>query len=139
DVVVVLGSAHLSSTANIDGSLVVVGGSIQAADGAKVREDLFVGGGGLEAPAGFAPGGHYVAIGSTALAGTFRDLVPWLTHGLLFGRPIVPWLPWVWGIAGMFFLLNLVLNLVFDAPVKTATATLRATPFSSFMTGLLVM
>jgi uncharacterized RDD family membrane protein YckC len=139
DVVVILGSAHLTSTAAIDGSLVVVGGSIQAAEGAKVREDLFVGGGGLEAPVGFAPGGHYVAIGSTALGGTFRELVPWLTHGLLFGRPIVPWLPWVWGIAGMFFLLNLLLNVVFDSPIKVAAATLRATPMSSFMTGLLVM
>src|SRR4029077_12579926 len=118
DVVVILGSAHLSSTAAIDGSLVVVGGSIQAVDGAKVREDLFVGGGGLEAPVGFAPGGHYVAIGSTALGGTFRELVPWLTHGLLFGRTIWPWLPCVWGIAGMFFLLNLLLNVVFDGPVK---------------------
>jgi uncharacterized RDD family membrane protein YckC len=139
DVVVVLGSAHLSSTAVIDGSLVVVGGSAQAAEGARIREDLFVGGGGLDAPVGFAPGGHYVAIGSTALGGTFRELVPWLTHGLLFGRPIVPWLPWVWGIAGMFFLLNLLLNVVFDAPIKVAATTLRATPLSSFMTGLLVM
>ena len=139
DVVVVLGSAHLAGTAVIDGSLVVVGGSVQAAEGARIREDLFVGGGGLDAPIGFAPGGHYVAIGSTALGGTFRELVPWLTHGLLFGRPIVPWLPWVWGIAGMFFLLNLLLNVVFDAPVKAAAVTLRATPLSAFMTGLLVM
>jgi uncharacterized RDD family membrane protein YckC len=139
DVVVVLGSAHLASTAVIDGSLVVVGGGIQAVEGAKVREDLFVGGGGLDAPVGFAPGGHYVAIGSSALGGTFRELVPWLTHGLLFGRPIVPWLPWVWGIAGMFFLLNLLLHVVFDAPVKAAAITLRATPLSAFMSGLLVM
>src|SRR5205085_4830183 len=71
--------------------------------------------------------------------GWFQDLVPWLTHGLLFGRPIVPWLPWVWAIAGMFFLLNLLLNLVFDAPVKAAVTTLRATPLSAFMSGLLVM
>ena len=26
-------------------------------------------------------------------------LVPWLTHGLLLGRPIVPWLGWVWMVA----------------------------------------
>ncbi len=90
DVVVVLGSANLSSTAVIDGSLVVVGGSIKAADGAKINEDMFVGGGGLDAPVGFAPGGHYVAIGSTALGGYFQDFVPWLTRGLLWGRPIVP-------------------------------------------------
>jgi uncharacterized RDD family membrane protein YckC len=139
DVVVVLGSAQLKSTAIIDGSLVVVGGSVTAADGARVREDLFVGGGGLDAPAGFAPGGQYVGIGSSAFDETFHDLVPWLTHGLLWGRPIVPGLPWVWTISLIFFLLNLLLNTVFDAPVRTATATLRATPLSAFITGLLVM
>ena len=139
DVVVILGSAHLASTAVIDGSLVVVGGSAKAAEGATIREDLFVGGGGLDAPVGFAPGGQYVAIGSTALGGYFEDFVPWLTRGLLWGRPIVPGLPWVWAIAGMFFLVNLLLNVVFDAPVKASVATMRATPMSAFMTGLLVM
>src|SRR5829696_8147663 len=114
DVVVVLGSARLGSTAVIDGSLVVVGGSAQAAAGAQVREDLFVGGGGLDAPIGFAPGGHYVGVGSTALNESFRNIVPWLTRGLLWGRPIVPGLGWVWTIAFGFFLMNLLLNLVFD-------------------------
>jgi uncharacterized RDD family membrane protein YckC len=139
DVVVILGSAHLASTAVIDGSLVVVGGSAKAAEGAKIHEDLFVGGGGLDAPVGFAPGGHYVAIGSTVLGGYFQDFVPWLTRGLLWGRPIVPSLPWVWAVAGMFFLLNLLVNVVFDAPVKASVVTMRATPMSAFMTGLLVM
>jgi uncharacterized RDD family membrane protein YckC len=139
DVIVILGSAQLKSTAVIDGSLVVIGGHVQAAEGAQVHEDLFVGGGGLEAPAGFGPGGHYVGIGSSAFDGYFRDIVPWLTRGLLWGRPIVPGLSWVWTIALMFFLMNLLLTVVFDAPVKAAAATLRATPLSTFMSGLLVM
>jgi uncharacterized RDD family membrane protein YckC len=117
----------------------VVGGHVQAVEGAQVHEDLFVGGGGLEAPAGFGPRGHYVGIGSSTFDGYFRDLVPWLTRGLLWGRPIVPGLPWVWTIALMFFLMNLLLNVVFDVPVKAAAATLRATPLSTFMSGLLVM
>ena len=139
NVVVVLGSARLASTAVIDGSLVVVGGSAQAAEGAQVREDVFVGGGGFDTPAGFAPGGTYVAIGSTLLGGYLHDVMPWLTRGLLWGRPIVPWLPWVWTIAALFFLVNLLLNVLFDTPVKAATVMLRATPLSAFMTGLLVM
>jgi len=139
DVVVVLGSAQLTSTAVIDGSLVVVGGHVQAAQGAQVHEDLFVGGGGLDAPAGFSPGGHYVGIGSTALDASFRNIVPWLARGLLWGRPIVPGLSWVWTIALAFFLMNLLLGVVFDAPVKAASVTLRATPLSAFMSGLLVM
>jgi uncharacterized RDD family membrane protein YckC len=139
DVVVVLGSARLASTAVIDGSLVVVGGSAQAADGAQIHEDVFVGGGGLDAPAGVTPGGHSVIIGSAALGGKFQAVVPWLTRGLLWGRPIVPGLPWVWTIAAVFFLVNLLLNFVFDAPVRSSAVTLRATPLSAFMTGLLVM
>jgi uncharacterized RDD family membrane protein YckC len=139
NVVVILGSAQLKSTAVVSGSLVVIGGHVQVAEGAQVHDDLFVGGGGLDAPPGFGPGGHYVGVGSSTFDGYFRDLVPWLTRGLLWGRPIVPGLPWVWTIALMFFLMNLMLNLVFDAPVKAATATLRATPLSTFMSGLLVM
>lgn len=139
DVVVILGSAHLASTAVVDGSLVVIGGTAKAVEGAKVHEDLFVGGGGLDAPVGFSPGGRYVAIGSTALGGYLQDFVPWLTRGLLWGRPIVPSLPWVWAIAGMFFLFNLLLNVVVDAPIKAGVTTMRTAPMSAFMTGLLVM
>ena len=139
DVLVILGTARLASTAVVDHSLVVVGGNAQIAEGAQIHEDLFIGGGGLDAPAGFGPRGQYVAIGSSALGSRLRAIVPWLTGGLLLGRPIVPSLPWVWMFAFVFFLINLLLNVVFDSPVRAAATTLRATPLSSFMTGLLVM
>jgi uncharacterized RDD family membrane protein YckC len=138
DVVVILGKAQLASTAVVEGSLVVVGGTVSAADGARVREDLFVLGG-FDAPASFSAGGHHVVIGTTALGGRLRGIVPWLTRGLLWGRPIVPDLPWVWTVAMVFFLINLGLNLVFDTPVRACAATLRATPLSAFMVGLLVL
>lgn len=138
DVVVVLGKAQLASTAVIDGSFVVIGGTAVVAEGAQVREDLFVIGG-LENAAGFNPGGHHVVIGTAGLGTQLRGIVPWLTHGLLLARPIVPWLGWVWAVALVFFLINLLLNFVFDAPVRAAATTLRATPLSAFMTGLLVM
>lgn len=138
DVVVVLGKVQLGGTAVIDGSFVVVGGTAAVAEGAQVREDLFVLGG-LESAAGFNPGGHHTVVGTAGLGGQLRGVVPWLTRGLLLGRPIVPWLPWVWAIAVVFFLVNLLLNFVFDAPVRASAVTLRATPLSAFMTGLLVM
>ena len=138
DVVVVLGKAQLASTAVIDGSFVVIGGTAVVAEGAQVREDLFVMGG-LESAAGFNPGGHHIVIGTAGLGAQLREIVPWLTHGLLLARPIVPWLGWVWTVALVFFLINLLLNFIFDAPVRSAAATLRATPLSAFMTGLLVM
>jgi uncharacterized RDD family membrane protein YckC len=122
----------------VDGSFVVIGGTAVVAEGAQVREDLVVVGG-LESGAGFNPGGHQVVLGTAGLGERLRGIVPWLTHGLLLARPIVPWLGWVWTVAIVFFLINLLLNFVFDAPVRAATTTLRATPLSAFMTGLLVM
>ena len=138
DVIVWLGKARLASTAVIDGSFVVIGGTAEVVEGAQVREDLFVLGG-LESPAGFNPLGHHVVIGTAGIGERLRGIVPWLTHWLLLARPIVPWLGWVWTVAVVFFLINLLLNFIFDAPVRAATATLRATPLSAFMTGLLVM
>ena len=138
DVVVILGTARLASTAVIDGSFIVIGGTAVVAEGAQVREDVFVAGG-LDSPAGFNPGGHHIVVGTSGMGTRLRGIVPWLTQGLLLARPIVPGLGWVWTIAFVFFLVNLLLNLIFDTPVRAATVTMRATPMSSFMTGLLVM
>ena len=134
----ILGHAQLAGTAEIDGSFVVVGGTGVIAEGARVHEDVFALGG-LDAAPGFSPGGNHVAIGTASLGARLTALVPWLTRGLVFGRLIVPDLGWVWTVAIVFFLLNLLLNLLFDAPVRACAAALRATPVSAFLTGLLVM
>ena len=103
-----------------------------------MHEDVFALGG-LDAAPGFSPGGNHVAIGTASLGARLTALVPWLTRGLVFGRLIVPDLAWVWGVAIIFFLLNLLLNLLFDGPVRACASALRATPVSAFLTGLLVM
>lgn len=139
DLVVILGNAQLSSTASVDGDFVVIGGSGTAAEGASVGGDTVVIGGGLEAAAGFRPGGESVVLGSTALGGRLNAFVPWMTYGLLWGRPIVPGLAWIWGIVGMFFLFYLAVNLVFDHPVRACASTLADKPLTAFMVGLLVM
>jgi uncharacterized RDD family membrane protein YckC len=90
-------------------------------------------------PATFSPGGQQVAIGTFGLDERLRRMVPWLTRGLLFGRLIVPDLSWVWLTAGVFFLINLLFNLVLDAPVGACATTLRSTPLSAFLVGLLVL
>ncbi|HXW05770.1 MAG TPA: RDD family protein [Vicinamibacterales bacterium] len=139
DVIVVFGSAHVASTARIDGSLVAVGGHVRAESGAMVGSDLVVIGGTVDAPADFSPGGNHIVVGPAALGSRLQALVPWLTRGLLWGRPIVPELPWVWAVAGMFFLVYLALALVFHAPVGAAAATLAARPLTAFLVGLLVL
>jgi uncharacterized RDD family membrane protein YckC len=138
DVVVIAGKVQLAGSAVIDGSFVVVGGNAVVAEGAQVHQDVVVIGG-LDAPPGFSPGGSHVAIGSAALGNHLRAIVPWLTRGLLWGRLIVPSLSWIWMIAGVFFLINLCVNVVFHAPVRASSVTLAATPLSAFMTGLLVL
>jgi uncharacterized RDD family membrane protein YckC len=138
DVLVVLGRAQLASTAVIDGSFVVVGGTGVIADGAQVHRDV-VAIGGLDTPPRFSPGGSQVVVGTVPIGEHMRGFVPWLTHGLLLGRLIVPDLGWVWAVAGVFFLVNLLLNLLLDTPVRATAAALRATPLSAFATGLLIM
>lgn len=139
DMVVVLGVVQLSSTATIDGDLVVVGGGSVISSGAQVQGDLVVVVGTYDAPADFVPGGEHVVIGRGSLGGRLDPLVPWLTRGLLWGRPIVPDLGWVWNVVGIFFLVSLVLNLAFDRPIRACAETLVERPMSTLAVGLLVM
>jgi uncharacterized RDD family membrane protein YckC len=139
DVVVVLGQAHISSTAIIDGSLVVVGGGTTIAPQAVVRQDLVVVGGAFDAPADFVVGGDHIVIGPRVLGARLDGLLVWLTHGLLLGRPIVPTLPWVWAVVGVFFFVYVLLNLIVDAPVRAVAETLTERPLTAFVVGVLVL
>ncbi len=138
DVVVVLGSAHLASTAIVDGTLVVVAGTAIIDEGAAVRGDLVVAGGTLDAPADFSPGGDHVVVGTPGLGSAFRGLVPWFTRGLLWGRLIVPGLGWIWTVVGITFLLGLLVNTLFDRAVAGCADTIGQRPLSAFLLGLLV-
>jgi uncharacterized RDD family membrane protein YckC len=139
DVVVVFGKAQLASSAEIDGSLIVIGGSASVRPGATVRRDLVVVGGASDAPAGFMPGGQHIIVGPAALGERLEAIVPWISRGLLWGRPIVPGLPWVWEIVGAFFLVYLALNLIFNRSVGAIAETMTAKPLSAFVVGLLVL
>lgn len=139
DVVVVFGKAQLASTAVIDGSLIVIGGSGSAAEGASVDQDLVVVGGGFDAPSSFTPGAHQVIVGPRAFGGRLDALVPWVTRGLLWGRLIVPDVPWLWRLAAVFFVVSLALNLIFDRPARACAETLADKPLTTFLVGLLVL
>ena len=139
DVVVVLGRLRLASTGSINGSLVVIGGgSATIASGARVGRDMVVVGGRLDAPAQFTTGGQQIVIGP-AVGGALEGVLPWMSRGLIWGRPIVPDLPWVWGIVGIFFIVYLVVSLVFHHPVRASAETLAGRPLTAFVVGLLVL
>jgi uncharacterized RDD family membrane protein YckC len=139
DLVVIFGPVTLSDTAVVEGSFVVVGGNATVQAGAIVRDEVIVIGAGLDVPENFIFGSGHVVIGTRALGAWMESVVPWVTYGLLWGRPIVASIGWVWNIVALFLLVYFLINLVAHEPV-TATASVLATrPLGSFMTGLLVL
>jgi RDD family len=139
DLVVVLGKTRIASTAEIDGTLTIVGGSATVESGARVGGDLVVVGAMFSAPADFAAQGSHVVIDYGMWGGRFRGVFAWVARGLLWGRPIVPNLAWVWAAVGVFFLVYFLLNLVFDEPVRITAGVLAERPLSAFVVGLLVL
>lgn len=139
DLTVVMGDAHLASTAVVNGQICVIGGDITVAPGAIVRDELVLVGGTVSAPDDAFVGGGHVVIGAPEFGERVRAVVPWLTRGLLLGRLIVPSLGWVWWFAGVGFLISLLVNLAFHEPVSASAAMLSTRPLGSFLAGLLVM
>ena len=139
DVVVIVGSLHLMSTAKVGGSVLVVGGTLTVDSGATVERDLVVIGGSLSTTGEFTPGGQQVVIGNLAVAHTLQAFVPWVTRGLLLGRPLVPDIAWMWAAVGIFFFIYLMVNALFANPVRVVADTVTARPLSSFLLGLLVL
>jgi uncharacterized RDD family membrane protein YckC len=139
DTVVIFGKSEIRSMAEIRGNLVLIDSDTTVADGARVRGDLVVIGGTFKAPPDFEAGGAHVEIDNNTLGGRFTGVFAWITRGLLWGRPIVPSLRWIWAVVLVFFLVYLLLNLVFDTSVTEVADTLAARPFSSFGVGLLVL
>ena len=139
DVLVILGSARLASTAVIEGSVFVIGGNATIDAGTTIRRDLVVVGGTVTEAPGFSPEGDHVVIGTVGVGNALRGAVPWVTRGLLLGRLIVPDLRWMWLAVGIICLIYLVLNAVFDQSVRACTETLIARPLSAFFLGLLVL
>jgi len=139
DLVVILGEARLGPTAVIDGDVVVVGGSLEVQAGAVAHRDVVVVGGALDAPSDFMPGGEQTVFGFRALGDSVREVLPWLMRGLLWGRPIVPDLGWVWALVGVLFLVYLGVLLVFEHPVRMASDALTTTPLRALVTGLAVL
>lgn len=139
DLVVIFGAATIERTAVIDGDFVAIGGGATVEPGASVDRDVVVIGGPFDAPADFGAGGGQIVIGSEILGGSLEAVVPYLSRGLLWGRIIVPDLPWIWGVVSLFFLLYAALNLIFDRPVVACANTQRTRPLTAFGTGLLVL
>ncbi len=139
DVVVVLGSATLGPNGSVGGDLVVVSGSATIAPGATIGGDFVVVGGETNAPSDFTPGGDQVVVGGRLLGYNFQKVSAWVTRGLLWGRPLVPELPWMWAVVGVFLFVYLVISFLLTGPVQAGVTTLMRRPFTALLTGLLVL
>lgn len=139
DLVVVMGNARLSATAIVDGSFVVVGGEADVEPGAMVRRDVVTVGTALNAPGDFVFAGEHIVIGSAVLGNWMRSVTPWVAYGLLWGRPIVPSIGWVWSVIFVFFVVYLLVNLLLHEPVRATADVLARRPFGTFLVGLLVL
>ena len=139
DLVVVAGAATLAGTARVGGDVVVVGGTGDVQPGAVVGGDLVAVGSGLKVPPGFSPGGDQVSVGAFELGDQFANAAPWFTRGLLWGRPIVPELPWMWAVVVVIVLLYLLVNLVLEGPVRACMHTLDRKPLTTGLAGFLTL
>ena len=137
DVVVVLGNLRLEPTAVVEGSIVVVGGLATVMPGATLDDDFAIIGGGLDAPPGFTPRGEHVLVGPPELGQAMREITPWFTRGLLWGRVIVPSLSWVWTFVGIVLLINVVIALAFPGAVVASANTLATRPLATAVVGML--
>jgi uncharacterized RDD family membrane protein YckC len=138
DVIVVLGRLRIEPTANIRGTVSVVGGDATVAAGARVYQDFVVVGGTAQEPPDFVPGGSHGIQTPQSLGTWGNPVISWFSHGLLWGRPIVPSLMWVWVVVASFAMLYLLLSLTLDGPIRAAALTLRERPVTSLLVGLLV-
>ena len=116
DVAVAFGELSLAESAVIDGDVAVIGGATTVQSGARVEGDLAVIGGSLDAPPGFSPRGEQFVMLAEVVQGRFAPMLRWVTEGLLWGRLIVPSIPWVWLPVVVVALFFLAINFVFERP-----------------------
>jgi uncharacterized RDD family membrane protein YckC len=138
DMVVIMGDADLGPKASVVGDAVVVMGGASVGPGATVGGDMVVIGGSLKADPTAQIKGERVEIAFLKIPG-FMEIRQWLTQGLLMARPLPPGSIWMWGIAGVFALLYLLLNLIFPRPVQISVSALENRPVLSFAMGLLTL
>ncbi len=136
DLVVVAGSATVNG--KVKGDMVVVLGSAKLGPKALVKGDATVVGGTLDADPEAKIDGQRVEVGGINVP-SLKWLKDWLQGGLLLARPLPPQVGWVWVVAGVLFLINLLFSLLFPRPVQACIDQVDKNPIGSFFAGFLVL
>lgn len=139
ELVVIMGTIQLGPRAVVGRTLTSIAGGVTVAEGAQVSREMVVIGGAVDAPPSFTPGRGHVVINPPFFGTRLNALVPYVTQGVMLGRPIVPSLWWLWGIVGVFFIVYLAVNLLADGPVRAVAALIDEKVLTAFGTGLLAL
>ena len=110
--VVVLGDLRVQPSAKIRGDVVTVGGKVEGATAANIR-------------------GQPVTVDFPAWLKT------WFVQCVLKLRPLSFQVGWVWAVAGVVFLIYLLIAVVFPRPIEACVNELTQRPATTFLMGLL--
>jgi uncharacterized RDD family membrane protein YckC len=117
--VAVMGGVTLETNAIVHGDAVSVGGAVNVAEGAVLQ--------------GEKVGVDFGAIGLPKI----EPLRKWFVHCVLKLRPLAPQVGWVWAVAGIVFLLYLLVAVALPRPVARCVGELTRRPATTFFMGLL--
>ncbi len=134
-VVAVLGDVTIESGATVEGDVVSVGGTITIADGATVRGEVVCVGGRVDRAAGAKVEGGIQEVPVPGL----RSLKVWVVECVFKLRPLAPQVGWVWVVAGIFFLVYLLVAVATPRPVAACVRELTRRPATTFLMGLLTL
>jgi uncharacterized RDD family membrane protein YckC len=136
-VVAILGNVHVKPGASIHQDVVAIMGSISAEPGTKIGSDTVAIGGKLDLAEGAIVKGEKVNIGLPGPFGNLGWFADWIKYCVFEARPLSFKVGFVWVIAGMFFLIYLLIAAAFPRPVQVCVEDLNRRPATIFLMGLL--
>lgn len=126
--VVILGDLEVEGTIGQDA--VAIFGNVTAGPGARINGQAVAVGGKVDAaPTAFIHG-QPISVDFP------KWLKKWFLQCVLKLRPLAPQVGWVWLVAGIFFLLYLLIAAVFPTPVQACVNELTRRPATTFLMGL---
>ena len=136
-VVAIFGNVRLTSGADIHQDAVAVLGAVSATPEVKIGGDAVAVGGTLDLADGVTVKGQKVSVGLPGPLGNLDWFTDWVKYCVFEFRPLAPQVGFVWAIAGVFFLIYLLIAAVFPHPVQVCVEDLNRRPATLFLMGLL--
>lgn len=133
--VAVLGDVAIEEGAEVRGDVVSVGGGVKIAEGAQVRGQIVCVGGRVDLAEGASVGRGVQEVPVPGL----HALKEWLVQCVFKLRPLAPRIGWLWVVAGVFFLVYLLIAAVMPKPVAACARELARRPVTTFLMGLLTL